>query len=85
MMDLNKLKSVMKFQLMNFNDEQVQIDDNTIHKDVLNESDGIGNVNSVSIYKDVIRHTLKMQGHTLRNWPAHWLELSVDDLASQII
>jgi hypothetical protein len=85
MMTIEQLKNVMKFQLDNFNDEGVSIGDDTIHKDVLSEDDGFAHVNSVLIYRDVIRFTLMKQGHKLKKWPGNWLNLSVSDLSELII
>ncbi|HEY6914180.1 MAG TPA: hypothetical protein VI413_05840 [Paludibacter sp.] len=85
MITIDQLRSVMKFQLNNFNNEGVSIDDSTIHSTVLSEDDGFSHVNSVQMYKDVIRFTLLKQGHTLKKWPAYWLSLSVFDLSNQII
>lgn len=85
MMTIEQLREVMKFQLKNFNDENETINNDTIHKNVLSEDDGFSHVNSVQLYKDVIRFTLKKQGHTLKTWPSHWLNLSVSDLSNQII
>ncbi|MDP2885520.1 MAG: hypothetical protein Q8P51_10925 [Ignavibacteria bacterium] len=45
-MTVDQLKSVMKFQLKNFNDESVSINDNTVHREVLSENDGYGTANS---------------------------------------
>lgn len=84
-MTIEQLKTVMKFQLDNFNDEGVMIGDETIHKDVLSEDDGFAHVNSMQIYKDVIRFTLMKQGHKIKKWPEHWMDLTVEDLANQII
>lgn len=84
-MTVEQLRSVMKFQLSNFNDEGVEINDDTIHGDVLSEDDGFAHVNSVQIYKDVIKFTLLKQGHKLKNWPTNWLEMSVFNLSNEII
>lgn len=84
-MTLDQLKSIMKFQLKNFNDEGVSINDQTIHDDVLDEKDGFGQVNSVKLYKDVIRFTLIRQGHEDKAWPGDWLQHTVEQLAEKII
>lgn len=84
-MTLDQLKSIMKFQLKNFNDEGISINDRTIHDDVLDEKDGFGQVNSVKLYKDVIRFTLIRQGHEDRQWPGDWLQHTVEQLAEKII
>ena len=39
-MTVEQLKEVMKYHLESFNDEGVEISDDTVHKDVLAESDG---------------------------------------------
>jgi hypothetical protein len=80
-----QLKAIMRFQLSNFNDESVQIDDDTIHNTVLSESEGIGSVNSKQIYCDVIKFTLLKQGHSVKIWPDHWMNLSVAELAGKLI
>jgi hypothetical protein len=80
-----QLKAIMRFQLSNFNDESVQIDDDTIHNTVLSESDGIGSVNSKQIYCDVIKFTLLKQGHPVKIWPDYWMNLSVAELAGKLI
>lgn len=85
MITIEQLKEVMRFQLSNFNDENEEISDDTIHKNILSEDDGFSHVNSVSIYKDVIKFVLLKQGHVLKKWPEHWLNLTVDELAQKII
>jgi len=80
-----QLKEVMKFHLGNFNDEGVEINDNTIHNTVLSETDGYGDSNSKSIYRAAIRWTMKKNGHEDKPWPADWFEKSVDYLSSKIL
>ena len=84
-MTIEQLKGVMKFQLNNFNDEGVEINDQTIHNSVLSEDDGFGHVNSVQLYKDSIKFTLVKQGHKLKKWPPGWLYTSVEVLAERLI
>ena len=85
MMTIDQLKEVMKFQLSNFNNEGVEITDETVHDKVLDEDDGFGNMNSKSIYKDAIKFTLAKQGHGLKSWPSDWMDMSVKDLAEKLI
>ena len=85
MITIEQLREVMRFQLENFNDEGVKIDDDTIHSCVLSEDDGFAHVNSMQIYKDVIRFTLMKQGQKLVTWPSNWMTLSVAELSTQII
>ncbi len=84
-MTIEQLKEVMKFQLQNFSKDDIVINDDTIHGDVLSDDDGFGHVNPVKIYRDAIRFTLKKEGHELKKWPDQWLKLSLHDLAIQII
>ncbi len=85
MITIDQLRQIMKFQLGNFNDEGVNINDDTIHDTVLSTDDGFAHVNSVEMYKNVIQFTLIKQGNGLKNWPDYWLSLSVADLSNQII
>jgi hypothetical protein len=84
-MTIDQLKSVMKYHLKNFNDKGGSINDNTVHSDVLSDSDGFGTANSKRIYKALIRRTLKREGHKDRRWPNDWMELSVKKLAPELI
>lgn len=84
-MTQKQLKEVMKFHLSNFNDEGVEINNNTIHNTVLSESDGYGAANSKSIYRAVIRWTMKKNGHQDKNWPSNWFEKDVEYLSMKIL
>lgn len=84
-MTKEQLKSIMKFQLTNFNDEGEIISDTIIHKKVLNEDDGFAHVNSAQLYKDVIRFVLVKQNIKVKAWPSDWLNLSVNELSNIII
>jgi hypothetical protein len=84
-MTQNQLQEVMKFHLINFNDEGVAINDDTIHNTVLSDSDGYGAANSKTIYRAVIRWTMKRNGHIDKPWPSDWFSSSVKTLASKIL
>ncbi len=84
-MTVEQLKEVMKYHLESFNDEGVEISDDTVHKHVLAESDGFGAANSKAIYKAVIRWTLAKQEHRDQPWPRRWMNLSVDKLARRLM
>ena len=84
-MTQKQLKEVMKFHLSNFNDEGVEINDDTIHDTVLSDSDGYGAANSKSIYRAVIRWTMKKNGHQDKPWPSDWFNKSVEYLSSKIL
>ena len=81
----NDLKNIMKFHLSNFNDEEIEIDDNTIHNKILSDSDGYGDSNSKEVYRAVIRVTMKKNGQEDKPWPSDWFENSVEYLASKIL
>ncbi len=84
-MNLEQLKEVMKYHLRNFNDEGVEINENTVHNTVLSASDGYGNANSKYIYRAAIRWTMKKNGHQDKIWPTDWFNKDVNYLASKII
>jgi len=84
-MTQNQLQEVMKFHLKNFNAEGVAINDDTIHNTVLSDSDGYGAANSKTIYRAVIRWTMKRNGHIDKPWPSDWFSSSVKTLASKIL
>lgn len=84
-MTQEQLKDVMKYHLTNFNDEEVEINDDTVHNTVLSDSDGYGAANSKYIYRAAIRWTMKSNGHQDRPWPSNWFELNVKELAYKII
>jgi hypothetical protein len=84
-MTQEQLQEVMKFHLTNFNDEGVEINNDTVHNTVLSDSDGYGAANSKYMYRAVIRWTMKRNGHQDKVWPSDWFDKSVSELASKII
>lgn len=84
-MDIEQLKTVMKYHLGSFNDEGIEISDDTIHNTVLSADDGYGNANSKYIYRAAIRWTMKKNGQEDKPWPADWFDNSVVYLASKIL
>ena len=84
-MTQEQLKEVMKFHLKNFNNEGVEINDQTIHNTVLSNDDGYGAANSKRIYRSVIRWTLITNEHDDKNWPKDWFEKDVEYLSTKII
>jgi hypothetical protein len=82
----NQLMAVMKYHLSSFNDEGVEINNSTIHKDVLSDGDGAtASTSSKNMYKGLMRWTVDANGHEDKTWPNKWMELSVDELATAII
>ena len=84
-MTLEQLHDVMKFHLENFNKEDFEVNNDTIHNTVLSDSDGYGAANSKYIYKAIIRWTMKKNGHEDKDWPYNWFDKSVSELALKII
>ena len=85
-MTKDQLKNVMEYQLKNFNDEEVPINNDTIHNQVLSPDDGFSPpTSSQQIYKAFIRWTIRKQNHEDKAWPSHWMDLSVAELADKLI
>jgi hypothetical protein len=80
-----QLRAVMKFHLGNFNDEAVEVTDDTVHGTVLSDSDGFGAANSKALYKGAIRWTLAKADKRDPDWPREWMDLSVADLAAVLL
>lgn len=81
-----QLTEVMKYHLSSFNDEAVKINNATIHNEVLSEDDGLtAQTGSKNLYKGIMQWTLSANGHPNTKWPAKWMELSVDQLATQLL
>ncbi|MDX1701960.1 MAG: hypothetical protein R3250_15140 [Melioribacteraceae bacterium] len=84
-MTIEQLIEVMKYHLKNFSTNDVEITNDTFHKDILSDSDGFGSANSKRIYKAFIRWTLLQAGLEDKTWPKNWIELSVTELAKKLI
>jgi len=84
MIKKEQLKNAMKYYLTSFNDEEVEISDSTVHKDVLSEDDGFGPANSKRMYKDAVRWTLYKKNHQIKAWPMGWMDKTVEELANEI-
>lgn len=80
-----QLREVMKYHLKNFSINDVEITDETLHKDILSEEDGIGSANSKRIYRSFIRWTLLQAGEEDKPWPKKWIDLSVADFSTKLI
>ena len=85
-MTIQQLKAVLKFQLKNFNDEGVPINDNTVHEDVLSDNDGFSaQTSSKAVYRAFVRNTLSRNGAGDPRWPAEWTSLTVAELAAALL
>ena len=81
----SQLKTVMIFHLTNFNRTNATVDENTIHRDILSENDGMTPAtSSKNLYKGLVRFTVVKNGHQDKTWPNKWMEMSVTDLADKI-
>lgn len=79
------LKSIVKKDLKRFNDENVEINDDTVLGSVLSTSDGYGPSNSANIVRGAIRWTFKNRGLKDPKIPKDWLSLSVKDFVSKLL
>jgi hypothetical protein len=84
-MDQEQLNEVIKFHLVNFNNEHVEINNDTVFNTVLSTKDGFGLSNSKNLFRGFIRWTMKSNGHKDKPWPKDWFEKSVTDLSSKIL
>lgn len=70
-----------------FNNEKVEVNDSTVLKTVLSETDGFGASNSSRIFKNLVLWTIRVNNKTkkVKKFPPSWLDLSVSDFAQQIL
>ena len=80
-----QLRAVMQYHLGSFNDENVEITDDTVHNTVLSATDGDGAANSMNIYQLAIILTLKKAGHAPVVWPTNWMTLTVAQLSNILV
>jgi hypothetical protein len=82
-MTKERLKKALRFQLGTFNsDDSVMITNYTVHKDILVH--GTHYKRAPKLYKEIIESTLKLQSYELVEWPANWLDLTVQELTDAI-
>jgi hypothetical protein len=83
---LEALIENMKVKLQAFNNEGVEITNETVHNIVLAEDDGFKPSQSSSkLYKGAILWTIWANGGTNAKWPTDWMEQSVQQLAEFLI
>lgn len=81
-----QIMKVMSYHLSSFNDEQETITNDTVHKKILSDSDGLNSAtSSKNIYKGIIRWTMSANGHLDNTWPNNWMDLSIAELAEKIL
>jgi hypothetical protein len=80
-----QLIEIMLYQLAAFNDEGVDLVQETKHSAVLSDADGIGAATSKRLYKGAIRWTLNRAGIPPVAWPDNWMEWTVERLSSKLL
>lgn len=75
-----KLRTVAKRHLNSFNDEKVEINDDTVLNTVLSDRDGPGGSNSKNIFNMAMMWTFQKNKIKIKPWPRKWIELSVTQL-----
>lgn len=80
----SQIIAIMKYYLAGFNDENVQISEQTVHNEVLSDTDGVTSATSSKrLYKGLVNFALDKNGHGMPKWPEDWIELTVDELATK--
>jgi hypothetical protein len=84
--NIDNLTQNMRVKLDAFNNEGVAVSNETIHSEVLSETDGFKGVgSSAPLYKGSIMWTVWANGGKKVTWPAKWLDMSVLELAEHIL
>lgn len=79
---LEPLMENMRVKLQAFNNEEVEISNETVHNEILAEDDGPKvSMSSSKLYKGAIMWTIWANGGKNAKWPADWMSLSVQGLA----
>ena len=84
-MENSQLKEIMIYHLKNFSLAGVEVDESTVHGDILSDDDGYGSANSKRVYKAFIRWTIVMAGDEDKPWPEKWMEMSIAQLSNKLI
>jgi hypothetical protein len=83
---LEPLMENMRVKLQAFNNEGVEITNETIHNSVLADDDGFRPSQSSSkLYKGAILWTIWANGGKNAKWPTNWMEQSVQELAENLM
>lgn len=79
---LEPLMENMRVKLQAFNNEKLEITNETIHSAILAEDDGFKPSQSSSkLYKGAIMWTIWANGGKNTKWPIEWMGQSVQELA----
>lgn len=83
---LDALIENMKVKLQAFNNEGVEITNETIHNTVLSNDDGPKvSMASAKLYRGAIMWTIWANGGKNAKWPSEWMGQSVQELAEFLI
>lgn len=83
---LEALVENMKVKLQAFNNEGVEITNETIHSTVLSNDDGPKiSMASSKLYRGAIMWTIWANGGKNVKWPTEWMDESVQELAEYIM
>lgn len=83
---LEPLMENMRVKLEAFNNENVEITNETTHSEILAEDDGFKPSQSSSkLYKGAILWTIWANGGKNVKWPSDWMGQSVQELAEFLI
>lgn len=82
----SNVSAVIRKHLQTFNDEKVEITNDTKLSSVLADDDGLRpSIASSQLFKGIIYWTINKNGGTQVRFPADWLGLTVTELADFII
>lgn len=83
---LENLMENMKVKLQAFNNEKLDISNETIHNDILASDDGFRpSISSMNLYKGAILWTVRSNGGNKFKFPSGWMGMTVQELAEDII
>lgn len=83
---LEPLMENMRVKLQAFNNEGLEITNETIHNAILAPDDGFKvSQSSQKLYYGAILWTIWANGGTNTKWPPNWMDISVQELAEFII
>lgn len=82
----NQLRKAVKRFLAAFNNEKVEINDDTILSEVISATDGKGTANSVGIFKGLVLWTLHTNVKPKKiKFPGDWMNLSVANFSDNLL
>lgn len=83
---LENLMENMRVKLQAFNNEKLDISNETIHNDILADNDGFRpSISSMKLYQGAIQWTIWANGGNKYKFPQGWMDMTVQELAEDII